>query len=214
MESYRLTSAQDNVTGEFRQVGYISVEGVAAWIWMFWLLAVITAAVAFGFIWLARNLGLLPADFRVGPVQALIGVVAFVATAITQEWMHVLVLRRYGARPKFGLFRNGIAYISVRDYGLRRNSLIVSALTPLVLVTGLALLGVWLLRGTAWVALFALIAVVNAAASSADLWVVMLLLRYPSRAWMVDDGHGMRVLLPMEPEPVSGQPSAFSQKRN
>ncbi len=96
--------------------------------------------------------------------------------------------------------RNGLPYLSVKGYGLRRNSLIVAALTPLVVLTALALLGIWLLQGTGWVALFALVAVVNAAASASDLWVVALLLRYPSRALTLDDGRGMRVLVRMEGE--------------
>ncbi len=199
MQTYRLSSAQDHVIGNYRQVGYISVEDVAARITQIAMLVLITAAMAYAFSWLARNFGQLPADFKIGPLQVLIGLIVFVGTVVTQEWMHVLILRRYGAKPKWAIFGpNGIAYISVPDYGLRRNALIVTALTPLVVVTGLALLGIWVFQGTPWVALFALIAVVNAGASTSDLWVVALLLRYPSSAWTVDDGHGMRVLLPME----------------
>jgi hypothetical protein len=198
MDTYRLTAAQDNLTGDYRQVGYISVEGLATNITQIGVLAIITTAAAFAFVALARNLGRLPASFQIGPLEIGIGLVIFVATLVTQEWMHVLVLRHYGARPKLGFFRNnGIFYISIPEYGLRRNSLIVAALAPLVLLTGLPLLAIWLFQGTAWVALFALIAAVNAAASSSDLLMVALLLRYPSTAWIVDDEHGMRVLLPL-----------------
>ncbi len=198
METYRLTAAQDNLTGDYRQVGYISVEGVATQITQIALLALIIGGMAYAFSALARNFGRLPAGFRVGPIEIIIGLIVFVATFFTQEWMHVLVLRHYGAQPRVGFGKNGIFYISVPEYGLRRNSLIVAALTPLVLLTALALLGIWLFQGTAWVALFALIAVLNAGASTADLWAVALLLRYPSTALMLDDGHGMRVLLPVE----------------
>jgi hypothetical protein len=195
MTTYRLNAAQDNATGEYRQVGYVSVGDVASRITQIWLLGLIVFITAFGFYGLARNLGKLPAGFKVGLPEAVLGFVVFLATIVLQEWMHVLVLRQFGARPRFGLFRNNaIAYISVAGYGLRRNTLILAALTPLVLITCLALLGIWLFQGTAWVALFALIAVVNAAAATSDLWVTALLLRYPSNAWMVD---GMRILMPM-----------------
>ncbi len=199
MKTYRLTSAQDHVTGNFRQVGYISVEGIASQIAHISMLALITGGMAYLFVYLARNFGRLPTTFRVGPLEIVVGIVVFALTAIAQEWMHVLILRGYGAKPRFGIFRsNGLVYITMPEYGLRRDSLIVTALTPLVLLTALALAGIWLFQGTPWVALFALIAVVNAAASSADLWVVAMLLRYPRRAWTVDDGHGMCILMPME----------------
>lgn len=198
METYRLNAAQDNAIGEYRQVGYVNVGDVASRVTQIWLLLAIVFVTAYAFYFLARNLGKLPAGFRIGLAEAVIGFVVFLATIALQEWMHVLILRRYGARPEFRLFRhNAIAYISIGEYGLRRNTLILVALTPLVLVTCLALLGIWLFQGTAWVALFALIAVVNAAASTSDVWVTALLLRYPSSAWTVDDEDGMRILMPM-----------------
>ncbi len=76
--------------------------------------------------------------------------------------------------------------------------MIMTALAPLILLTGLSLLGIGLFQGTVWVALFALIAVTSAGASTSHLWVIAHLLRYPSSAWIVDDEHGMRILLPME----------------
>ena len=198
MQTYRLTSAQDNITGNYRQVGYISVEDVASRITQLGLLALITVGMGFAFLSLARNFGQLPANFKIGPVEIVVGLIVFVTTSVGQEWMHVLILRHYGAKAKFEIGNNGIIYISVPEFGLRRNSLIVTGLTPLIALTALSLLGIWLFQGTPWVALFALMAVVNAGVSTADLWVVALLLRYPSRAWTVDDGHGMRVLMPME----------------
>jgi hypothetical protein len=199
METYHLTSAQDNATGEYRQVGYMKMDDVASRVMQFWLLAFIVAAAAFAFSYLARNFGKLPASFRVGTLEVVIGVIVFLATLILHEWIHGLMLRRYGATPEFGLFRNqAIATITVLGYGLRRNTLILVALTPLIGLTILALLGIWLVQGTPWVALFALIAVVNGGAATSDLWVIAILLRYPSRAWTVDDKDGMRILMPIE----------------
>lgn len=199
METYRLTSAQDNATGEYRQVDYMRVEDEAARLNQIWLLGFIVAVTAVAFVFLARNLGKLPASFKPGPAEIVIGVIMLVVTLVVQAWMYALVLRYYGAKPKLGVFRNNvIAYISAPGYGLRRNSIIVTALLPLIVLIGLALLGIWLTQGTAWVALFALIAVVSAGASTSHLWEIAHLLRYPSSAWTVDDEHGMRILMPME----------------
>lgn len=199
METYSLTSAQDNVTGEYRQVDYMRIEDEAARMNQIWLLGFIVVVVAVAFIFLARNLGNLPASFKIGLWEIVLGTFVIVATLVTQTWMYGLLLRSYGAKPKIGVFRNNvIVYISAEGYGLRRNSVIMTALTPLILLIGLALLGIWLFQGTAWVALFALIAVTSAGASTSHLWAIAHLLRYPSSAWTVDDEHGMRILMPME----------------
>jgi membrane protein YdbS with pleckstrin-like domain len=187
------------VTGEYRQVGYMKMEDEVSKMMQFWLWVFITAVAAFVFSFLARNFGKLPESFQIGTSETAIGVVVFVATLVIHEWMHGLILRRYGARPEFRLFQNkAIATITIQGYGLRRNTLILVALTPLVVLTCLALLGIWLAQGTHWVALFALIAIVNAGATITDLWVIAILLRYPSSAWTVDDKDGMRILMPME----------------
>lgn len=199
METYHLTSAQDNVTGEYRQVDYIRVEDEASRMNQIWLLGFIVVVVTVAFVYLARNFGKLPPNFQIGTSEIVIGIIVIFATLMTQAWMYGLVLSHYGAKPQFGVFRkNVIAYISAPGYGLRRNSIIVTALLPLAVLVGLALLGIWLTKGTAWVALFALIAVVSAGASTSHLWEIVRLLHYPSSAWAVDDEHGMRILLPME----------------
>lgn len=198
MESYHLTSAQDGVTGEYRQVGYMRFEAEATRIMQLWLWVFITAVAAYVFSLLARSFGKLPESFRIGTLETVIGVIVFATTLVIHEWIHFLAMRRYGAQPKFGLSRNKvIATITVPGFGFRRNTIILIALTPLIVLTCLALLGIWLVQGTFWVALFALIAVVNAGSATADLWMIAILLRYPSSAWTVDDKDGMRILMPM-----------------
>jgi hypothetical protein len=199
METYHLTSAQDNAIGEYRQVDYMRVENEAARLNQIWLLAFVVAMTAVAFVFLARNLGKLPATFKLGPVEIAIGVIVLVTTLVVQAWMYVLVLRHYGAKPTVGIFHNNvIAYISAPGYGLRRNAIIVTALLPLTLLLGFAFIGIWLTQGTASVALFAFMAVVSAGASTSHLWEIVYLLRFPSSAWAVDDEHGMRILLPMD----------------
>lgn len=199
METYHLTSAQDNVTGEYRQVGYMRFEDEASRIMQFWLWALITAVAAFVFYFLARNLGKLPEGFQIGTLEIVIGIVVFVATLATHEWMHSLIMRWYGGQPKFGVTRNKvIATITAPGYGFRRNTVIWVALAPLIMLTCLALLGIWLVQGTYWVAVFSLIAITNAGSAVNDLWLIAILLRYPSSAWTVDDKDGMRILMPIE----------------
>ena len=198
METYHLTSAQDNVTGEYQQVGYMSFEDEAARIKQLWLWVFITIMAAYGFSFLARSFGKLPEGFRIGTLEIVIGVIVFAATLVTHEWIHVLVMRRFGARPEIGLSRNKvIATITVPGFGFRRNTIILVALAPLIVLTCFAVLGIWLVQGTSWVALFALIAIVNAGSAVADLWQIALLLRYPSSAWTVDEKDGTRILLPI-----------------
>ncbi len=199
METYHLTAAQDNATGEYRQVGYMGFENEASRLFQFWLWAFITAVAAIIFYFLARNFGKLPESFHIGALEILIGVVVSAVTVVIHELLHSLVLRRYGARPEFKLSRNKvIATLTAPGYGFHRNTVILVALTPLVVLTCLALLGIWLSQGTTWVALFALIAVINAGAAITDLWMIAILLRYPSSAWTVDDQDGMRILMPAD----------------
>lgn len=199
MDTYHLTSAQDNATGEYRQVGYMRLENEVSKMMQFWLWVFITTAAAYVFILLARNFGKLPADFRIGAPEIIIGIIVFTSTLALHEWTHGLVLRRYGAHPKFRLFHNkAVATLSIPGYGIRRNSLILAGLTPLFALTFAAILGIWLTQGTHWVALFAFIAIVNAVAAVTDLWLIAILLRYPSNAWTVDDEDGMRILMPMD----------------
>ncbi len=198
METYHLSSAQDSVTGEYRQMDYIRTQDAASRMTDFWLLVGVSCVAAVALYFLAWNFGKLPSSFQVGIQEFVIGVVASIAALLVQVWMHVLILQFYGAKPELGVFRNGIAYISVLGFGLRRNSVIVAALIPPVVLIGLSLIGVWVVQGTPWVALFALIAVVNAGVSTSHLGVIATLLRYPSSAWTVDDGHGMRILMPMD----------------
>lgn len=194
-----MTSAQDNATGEYRQVGYMKFENEASRLLQFWPWIFISIALTFAFFYLARILGKLPENFRLGYPEIVIGIVAFIATLVVHESIHVLAMRRYGVRPKIGLTRNKvIATITVPGYGFHRNTVIWTALAPLITLTVIAVLGMLLFQGTPWVALFALIGIVNTGSAIADMWMVGILLRYPSSAWTVDEEDGTRILLPVE----------------
>ncbi len=199
METFTVNSAQDNATGEYRQVGFINGDEIGSRIMQIWYLVVITAVAALVFFFLARSLGKLPAAFRIGSRELGIGGIVLVITVLIHEGMHILILRGYGVKPKITLFQNKVlATITVPGYGFRRNTVILEEITPLLVLTCLALLGIWLGRGTPWAALFALVGMVNAVASIGDLWLTAALLRYPPHAWTVNDAGGIRILMPVE----------------
>jgi len=54
------------------------------------------------------------------------------------------------------------------------------------------------LMGTAWVALFAFCATINAGGAIGDLWIAKIVLRYPASAYIMDERDGVRVFLPGE----------------
>jgi hypothetical protein len=53
----------------------------------------------------------------------------------------------------------------------------------------------WILQGTAWVALLAICGVVNASGAVGDMWITMIVLRYESTAYVMDERDGIRVFL-------------------
>lgn len=72
----------------------------------------------------------------------------------------------------------------------------VVLLTPLAALTALSVLGMGLLSGTNWVALFAFYAALNASGAIGDMWMTALALRYPRAAYVVDKRDGMEIFLP------------------
>ncbi|MHB1295748.1 MAG: DUF3267 domain-containing protein [Anaerolineae bacterium] len=89
-----------------------------------------------------------------------------------------------------------MAYATAPGHAFTRAQYVVVGLTPLVGLTLLALLGMYLLAGTFWVVFFALCATLNAAGAVGDLWLLGIVMRYPSSALLVDERDGTRVLLP------------------
>ena len=62
-------------------------------------------------------------------------------------------------------------------------------------LSALAILGMFLLQGSNWVALLALCAIINGSGAAGDLWMASIVLRYPRSAYVVDEKDGMRVLV-------------------
>ena len=149
----------------------------------------------FAFSALAQRIGILGGTFTFGVPEIGIGLVAYAATVVLHELVHGLTMRVFGARPQYGaLLKHLLFYATAPGYGFRRNAYITVALAPLVVLSGLAILGMFLVQGTVWVAPLALCAALNAGGAAGDLWMASMILRYAKTAYIVDERDGFRVL--------------------
>lgn len=155
--------------------------------------------VVFGLIFsgLAFSLGKLPpGEFKLGLSEAGLVLAAAILTFVLHELTHGLVMQMSGAKPKYGIMWQGMLYATSPGYAYHRNSYIVIALAPFVFISILAVLGMWLLQGTLWVALLGICGSLNAAGAIGDIWITMIVLRYAATALVMDERDGIRVFLP------------------
>jgi hypothetical protein len=121
----------------------------------------------------------------------------FLLTFVFHELTHGLFMRIFGARPKYGiLWKQMMFYATSPGFAYRRNNYVLIALAPLVFLSILIVLGMWLLQGTLWVALLAICGVINASGAIGDMWITMKVLRYATTAYVMDERDGIRVFLP------------------
>jgi hypothetical protein len=156
--------------------------------------------VIFGMIFssLAFRLGKMPSEgnFRLGLGEMGLAVVGIVLTFILHELTHGLAMQMFGARPKYGIIWKGLMlYATSPGYAYRRNNYVIISLAPFVFISALVILGMWILQGTAWVALLAICGVVNASGAVGDMWITMIVLRYTATAYVMDERDGIRVFL-------------------
>jgi hypothetical protein len=103
----------------------------------------------------------------------------------------------FGAVPKYGIIWKGLMlYATSPGYAYRRNNYVVIALAPFVFVSALVVFGMWILQGTAWVALLGICGVVNASGAIGDIWMTLVVLRYAATANVMDEMDGIKVFLP------------------
>jgi hypothetical protein len=155
--------------------------------------------VIFGWIfsWLAFNLGKLDGEFRISLSMIGLALAGVLLTSVLHELTHSLAMRMFGAKPKYGMMWQGFFYVATPGYAYHRNSLVVISLAPLVCLSILAVLGMWLLQGTLWVALLGLCGALNASGAVGDMWITMMIvLRYPPTAYVMAERDRMRVFLP------------------
>ncbi len=159
--------------------------------------------VIFGLIFsrLAFSLGKLPSEVKIGLSEIGAVLAAVLAggllTIVLRELTHGLAMRMFGARPRYGILWKGpMFYATSPGYAYRRNNYVVTALAPFVFLSALFVLGMWLLQGTLWVALLGICGALNAAGAIGDMWITMIVLRYPATAYVMDERDGMHVFLP------------------
>ena len=154
--------------------------------------------VIFGLIFssLAVRLGKLQSEGEYGLGEISLVIVGILLTFILHELTHGLAMRMFGAKPKYGVIWKGLMlYATSPGYAYRRNNYIVIALAPFVFISILVVLGMWLLQGTLWVALLGICGIINASGAIGDLWITMIVLRYATTAYVMDERDGIRVFL-------------------
>ena len=112
------------------------------------------------------------------------------------EFVHGIVMQSFGARPRYGFWKKGLMfYAKAPGYAFKRNQYALIVLAPLLSLSVLICLGIFLLASNSIVWVLALWAIVNASAANADVWITALVLRYPSSAYVIDERDGIRILL-------------------
>jgi sterol desaturase/sphingolipid hydroxylase (fatty acid hydroxylase superfamily) len=155
--------------------------------------------VIFGLIFssLAVSLGKLPSQGEYGLSEIGLAFVGILLTFVLHELTHGLVMRIFGARPKYGILWKGMMfYATSPGYAYHRNNYVVIALAPFVFISILVVLGMWLLQGTLWVALLGICGIINASGAIGDMGITRIVLRYATTAFIMDERDGIRVFLP------------------
>lgn len=127
----------------------------------------------------------------------LILVIGIIAVVVLHELAHGVAMQSYGARAKYGFIWKGLMfYATSPEYAFKRNQYVVIILAPLVSLSVLACLGILVLAGTPMIWLLAVWGTINGSAAIGDLWILTIVLRYPSYAYVIDEHDGLRVFIP------------------
>jgi hypothetical protein len=170
------------------------------------LLALPIAAVfGLGFLWMAQHVGQAPRLAWDTP-ESVVFVIGIFGVLALHECVHGLLMRAFGARPRYGFYaRGGMFYAKAPGYRFTRRQYLIAVLGPLVGLSLLACAGIVLLAGTSMVWYLAFWGVVNASAASADVWIAAVVLRHPAGSHVVDELDGLRVLVPLAGSSRSAQ---------
>ena len=155
--------------------------------------------VVFGLIFLniAIGLGKLPSRVQIGLTEMILLLVGTLLTLVLHELTHGVVMQMFGAKPRYGvLWKQAMFYATTPGYAYRRNDYLLIALAPLFILSILVILGMWLMQGTLWVALLAICGTINASGAIGDILIAIIVLRYTSTAFVMDERDGVCVFLP------------------
>ena len=87
-------------------------------------------------------------------------------------------------------------YATTPGYAYHRNHYLCIVLAPFIVLTVLMGVGMWVLSGTFWVALFGLCGAINASGAVGGFWMTRIVLGYEASAYVIDERDGIRVFLP------------------
>lgn len=154
---------------------------------------ILSALIFFG---LAVSIGKLPSSFTFGAGELGSVIASIPLTIVLHEIVHGMAMKMFGAQPRYGvLWKQAAFYATSPEYAFRRNDYIQIALAPLIVISVLVVLGMWLAHGTFFVVVFALCGIINTSGAIGDLWLTTLALRYDRTAYIIDEKDGVRVFL-------------------
>ena len=163
------------------------------------LIPLILALLAMGWWWAyVRQLrGPISTAFSETLSWVLAVIVVLIVTFGGHELAHGLAIRLAGHRPRFGMaLDKGVLYATTDNALFPRNQFVGIALAPLVLLTliGMALMVVVPDTIGYYVGL---VVVLNAAGAIGDLWMTLVVLRYPPDTLVRDEADSIRIYVPV-----------------
>ena len=110
------------------------------------------------------------------------------------EWIHGLMIRRVGHRPRYGV-RLLVLFATADGAFFRRDEFLGVALAPLAVISAIGLAIMVFLPGALayWIALAVAL---NAAGAIGDIWMSLVVLRFTPASLIQDEGAGMRIFVP------------------
>ncbi len=120
-------------------------------------------------------------------------ILIFIVSIPLHEFLHGLAIRRAGHKPRYGMMLSKGAFYATADNALFwRDDFIFIALTPLVGITLLGLVSVYLLPDT--LGYYVSLGIIfNAANSIGDLWMTAVVRRYASTTLVRDQADSIRI---------------------
>ncbi|MDD5368859.1 MAG: DUF3267 domain-containing protein [Anaerolineaceae bacterium] len=198
-DKYTQTEIQSSVPGDFQEVVHYKLSdstsrGIPILAIFLFLLSG-SLFLAFALTIGKLDLSFTQGGFKIGIWEAGVGLAAIPATIVFHEVVHGLTMRMFGAQPKYGMLRTHLVfYATAPGYAFQRNACITVEIAPFVVLSVLAIMGLFILQGSIWVPLLAVCAAMNAGGAAADLWMTSKIFRYSKAAYIIDERDGFKVL--------------------
>ncbi len=161
------------------------------------LIPLIIALVVMGTWWafVLRQRGSIAGGFGADWPSWLWIILIFIISIPIHEFLHGLAIRRAGHKPRYGMMLSKGAFYATSDNALFwRNDFIIIALAPIVGITLLGFLLVYLLPDALGYYV-GLGVILNAANSIGDLWMTVVARRYPPTALLRDQADSIRIYI-------------------